>query len=220
MSSVDEDQTSVLTELEEPAEGEELVERPPGRTARDAARVRRRSAGNALLGWAADVRTGERDRRIAARAERKVARELRRLDPGWWILHSIPLDDDGADVDHLLIGAAGVFVLEVRDLSGSEVRANDLAVMVDRRETMLLPETRAHAERVGEQLSAACGFEVPVRPVLVVLARQLAVKRQPEGLDVVGRHRIARWLGEQPPVQSFETAAAVHFVARRVDTWR
>ena len=88
-----------------------------------------------------------------------------------------------------------------------------------RRETMLLPELRAHAADVQERLSSACGFDVPVRPVLVVLARQLSVKRQPEGVDVVGRHRIARWLREQPAVQSFETAAAIQFVARRADTW-
>ena len=225
MSPVGEDEGAVLTDATPPTEatplpeGEDLSERRPGTTARESARARRRAAGNRLLAWAADVRTGERDRRTAARAERKVARELRRLDPGWWMLHSLPIDDEGGDVDHLLIGPAGVFVLEVRDHIRSEVRVNDLAVMVDRRETMLLPELRAHATDVHERLSSACGFAVPVRPVLVVLARQLSVKRQPEGVDVVGRHRIARWLREQPAVQSFETAAAIQFVARRADTW-
>lgn len=219
MSSVGEDGAAVFAAATAPGEPD-LTARRPGRTAKDAARARRRAAGNPLVAWAADVRTGERDRRTAARAERRVARELARLEPGWWMLHSIPLGDDGADIDHLVIGPAGVFLLEVRDHSRSEVRANHLAVTVDRRETMLVPELRAHAEQVHERLSAACGFVVPLRPVLVVLARQLSVKRQPEGVEVVGRYRLARWLREQPSVQTFDQAAAIHFVAMRPETWR
>lgn len=217
MSPVGEDEAAATDAV---APEEDLSSRRPGRTARDAARARRRAAGKPLVAWATDVRTGERDRRTAARAERRVARELNRLEPGWWVLHSIPLGDDDADVDHLLIGPAGVFLLEVRDHSRSEVRATSLAVTVDRRETMLVPELIAHASRVQERLSRACGFEVPIRPVLVVLARQLSVKRQPEGVEVVGRYRLTRWLREQPSVQTFDTAAAIHFVARQAGTWR
>jgi hypothetical protein len=198
----------------------DLTARRPGETAAAAARVLRRAAPNPLVGWLADARTGERERRIAARAERKVGRELRRLEPGWWVLHSIPLGEDGEDLDHLVIGVSGVFLLETKDHGSSEVRVNDLAVMVDRRETMHLPEARDRAREVARRLSGACGFEVPVRAVVVLLARQLKVTRLPRDVDVVGRYRLRRWLGAQPPLLSFEDAAAIHFVASRSDTWR
>ena len=196
-----------------------LDARPAGQTARERARDLRRAAPNRVVGWLADARTGERTNRVAARAERSVARELSRLDPGWWVLHSIPLGGSGEDVDHLVIGTAGVFVLETRSHPGSEVRVNELAVMADRRETMHLPEARATAQQVSERLSSACGFEVVAQPVVVVLARHLSVKRQPPDVEVVGRRSLVRWLGERPGTQSFETAAAIHFVAVQPQTW-
>jgi hypothetical protein len=220
MSSVGEGEAAVPSEPVEPVEGEDLTTRRPGQTASDAATARRRAARNPVVGWLADARTGERERRTAARAERKVARELRRLEPGWWVMHSIPLGQDGEDLDHLVIGVAGVFLLETKDHGSSEVRVNDLAVMVDRRETMHLPVARDRAREVATRLSRACGFEVPVRAVVVLLARQLKVKRYPEDVDVVGRYRLRRWLGAQPPLLSFEDAAAIRFVAGRSDTWR
>ena len=44
-----------------------------------------------------------------ALGEMAVGRVLERLDPEWKILHAVPVGTGASDIDHVLIGPAGVF---------------------------------------------------------------------------------------------------------------
>jgi hypothetical protein len=66
-----------------------------------------------LLSRLVGVHCDERAWRLGAKGEEIVAKELATLGPKWHVLHSIPLGDGGADVDHLVIGPAGVFSLRL-----------------------------------------------------------------------------------------------------------
>lgn len=55
--------------------------------------------------------------RAGAEGERATAKALRPLlKEGWTVLHDIPTND--GNIDHLLIGPPGIFLLETKNLSG------------------------------------------------------------------------------------------------------
>jgi hypothetical protein len=55
--------------------------------------------------------------RRGAQGEESLAAELWRIArPGQWrYLHSVPVGSRGADIDHVLVGPAGVFTIKVLD---------------------------------------------------------------------------------------------------------
>jgi hypothetical protein len=70
-------------------------------------------------------------------------------------------------------------------------------------------------------LSAACGFEVAVRPVIAfVNATDLEVKQQPADVRICSRRRIAEWLAAQPRNLSADQVEAIFSAGRRSTTWR
>ncbi|GAA4907923.1 NERD domain-containing protein [Streptomyces coeruleoprunus] len=100
--------------------------------------------------------------------ERRVGRELERLHPfGWRVLHGIPTPT-GGDIDHLLIGPGGVFVVNAKYHDGKSVWLGDHAAKVNHgRPQPYANISRSEARRVREVLERYCEFPVHVEPVLV-----------------------------------------------------
>ncbi|WP_214367037.1 nuclease-related domain-containing protein [Pseudonocardia sp. H11422] len=115
----------------------------PGQAAADVAAELRaatpiRSALARLLG----LRTRERAWRVGAAGERITARHLRRLTDPWWarltdrptrwdVLHAVPVGDQGADIDHVVLGPAGVATVNTKHHPGATVWAGDHVVTVN-----------------------------------------------------------------------------------------
>jgi len=60
------------------------------------------------------VKTDERAWRVGAKGEEKVGKELTKLPDGWHVLHAVQVSDAGTDIDHVVIGPAGVFTLNTK----------------------------------------------------------------------------------------------------------
>ena len=58
---------------------------------------------------------------------------LRKLGKGWHVLHSVPVGDRGADIDHVVIGPAGVFTLNTKNHTGQRVSVTASNVFVNGR---------------------------------------------------------------------------------------
>jgi hypothetical protein len=69
------------------------------------------------------VKTDERNWRVGAVGEQKVGRELAKLGPHWRMLHAVEVGTRGADIDHFVIGPAGVFVAVLQWMTDDEARA-------------------------------------------------------------------------------------------------
>lgn len=70
-------------------------------------------------------------------------------------------------------------------------------------------------------VSAACGFGVPVKGLIVaVRAEGVVIEQQPEGMAVVPRHQLARWLLRRADFHRPERLEAVYEAARGSTTWR
>lgn len=168
------------------------------------------------------VHTTERAWRLGARGEVLVGAQLDKLtrkDPRWRALHSIPVGTRGSDIDHVVIGPGGVFTINTKHHPGATIWVGGDTVLVNGTRHAYVRNSRHEAERAARLLSAACGFDVPVAPLIVVVnAEQLTIKEDPLGVHVLNRRRLRRWL-QRRPEQLAEMAWVVFEKARRPSTW-
>jgi hypothetical protein len=170
------------------------------------------------------VHTDERAWRLGAEGEVLVAARLEKLtkrDARWHCLHSLPIGDNGADIDHLVIGPGGVFALNAKHHRNARIWVGGDVLMVNGTRQPYIRNSRHEASRASRLLTAACGFPVSVTPVVVpVGAQAITVKKSPADVHVVNRRRLRRWLGRRPQLLDEATADAIFDRARRPATWR
>ena len=105
----------------------DLADRRRGEGVRERAReelaaMRDKSKVRTFLARLTDAHTDERSWRIGADGEETVGSKLSRLaDQGWRVLHSVPVGERDADIDHVLIGPAGVFTINTKTHPGKRV---------------------------------------------------------------------------------------------------
>jgi Nuclease-related domain len=202
-------------------EWSDLALHAPGQLARREAVARREEAPvKTRLARVLGVDNEERAWRIGADGEEEVARRLGKLNDAWRVLHAVPVGDRGADIDHVVIGPGGVFTLNTKNHRGKRVWTAQRSLLVDGQRTDYLRNSRYEATRAARLLSSAAGFDVPVDPVIVVLAEKLTVKHQPDGVHVVAHDNVAHWLSRLPQRLTPHAVAQIFNVARRDTTWR
>ena len=92
--------------------------------------------------------------------------------------------------------------------------------MVSGQRTDYLRNSRFEGRRATALLSKACGFDVPVEAVIVVMAEKLTIKAQPTDVHVVARKAIVKWLNSRPPTLTPEGVAEIYQQARSSATWK
>lgn len=178
--------------------------------------IAERSPLDRLLGRS-PVRAEAHDLFAKARGEARAAELLRTLSTSgepWRVLHAIPVVDGAPEVDHLVIGPAGVFAVSTATRSGSGATLRDPAV---------------EARRASELLSGALGRPVVVRAVVGVVepGRRSVTDADADGdadadarVDVVTLDRLVRHLHSLVPVQSVDEVREITRAALRPRTWR
>lgn len=161
----------------------------------------------------------ERDWAVGADGEEEVARRLRKLGGEWHVIHALPVGEKGADINHVVIGPAGVFTLNTKNHSKHRVTVTQGGVYVNGQRTDYLRNSRFEAKRASKLLTAACG-NVEVQPVIVIMAADFKIKSEPTDVNVVGRKTIARWLTKCPVVLTPQRGEEIFEQARRETTWR
>jgi hypothetical protein len=165
------------------------------------------------------VHGNERAWRVGAEGEEEVARHLGRLSEGWRVLHSVPIGEMGSDIDHVVIGPPGVFTLNTKNHIRGNVWVTETVFMVNGQKREYFRNSRYEAKRASSLLSAACGFDVPVEPIIVVMAARLTVKSQPTDVHVVGRKAIRKWLMQRRSILTPERVEQIYKIARSDLTW-
>lgn len=166
--------------------------------------------------------TEERRYRAAAEGQEKIGARLDLLR-GWHVLHSIPVDERGAHLDHLVIGPGGVFSLVTRNHPRSAIWVGPHVVRVNGQRTHYLEAVRADADRAQRALSAAAGFTVPVQPALVLLTGSLipdvTISQTPEDVLVYDHMDLPGVFRRAPRRLTDDQVAVVFDRARRSTTW-
>ncbi len=166
------------------------------------------------------VKTDERNWRVGAKGEEKVGKELSTLAKGWRVVHAVPVSEAGTDIDHVVIGPAGVFTLNSKRHPDGKVSVYDRALWVNGFKVDYLQKARSEARRATKLLTAACGFDVNVRSAIVFVdLADIKEKGQPEDVIVTTRLRLIRLLQNLPACLSPEQVAHIHHHACDSTTW-
>jgi hypothetical protein len=167
------------------------------------------------------VHTGERAYRIGADGEEEVGRRLDKLDPFKWLaLHDIIRNHQGTNVDHLVIGPAGIFSLNTKHHPKGKVIVTERCLRVNGYRTNYLPVAVSEGAKVGQVLERAVGYRVAVRPVIVIMGAELEVRTAAQDVDVIGRRDLPKWFTRLPEVLGKAQAKELMAAAGRPSTWR
>lgn len=180
--------------------------------------------------YAARHRTVERDdggadiapvEELGAVAADAVASQLRKLGPGWHVVHAVPLGARGTDIDHVVIGPAGVFTIACKR-HFDEVRVDGNAVRVDGARTDYVRASRLEAAYAAHRLSAVAGQSIEVQGVIAVVGARhdLTIAEQPANVQVVSWTSVAKYLSALPRKLWPHDVDALHEFASRPTTWR
>ncbi|HEY7947052.1 MAG TPA: nuclease-related domain-containing protein [Acidimicrobiales bacterium] len=180
----------------------------------------RRAPMKTLVALVLGLRTEESAWRAGADGEVEVAWQLRKLGPQWRVLHAVGVGEKASDIDHVVIGPGGIFTLNTKNHGRNRVWVAENTFMVNGKKTAYLRNSRFEAQRASKLLSSACGGNVVVEPVIVVMAGGVTVKAPPAGVHVVEYRRIARWLVKRPAVLAPDKVEGLFEQARRDSTWR
>jgi hypothetical protein len=199
---------------------EDLSGNVPGASLRrKSAEIQSAFPARVFLAKVLGVHTDERAWRRGAAGEEEVARQLDKLGPGWRVIHSVPVGPNDTDIDHVVIGPPGVFTLNTKNHLGKRVTVYEYAIYVSGIKQPYLSKSRAEGRRGSRILSSACGFEVVVNPVVVIMSDELVLKGSPKQVNVVGRRKVVDWLDRRPTQLSPGRIESIYSVARRRSTW-
>lgn len=176
-----------------------------------------------LLASVFGVRTRDWAWRRGAAGEREVGGKLGKLPPGWRVLHGVQLGR-GGDIDHLLIGPAGVFTVNTKHHKRARVQVGRKVVFVNGRPWGHIRQAEREAGRVRDTLRAQLGRPVHVGPLVVVHGQASVrgwLRHCPAGVRVLPSWAVRAWfrVGGRPVLSPAEVDA-VFELARRPETWR
>ncbi len=164
-------------------------------------------------------KTDERAWQKGANGERVVGWLLGRLPKEWHVFNDIPVGHRGANIDHVVVGPAGVFTVNTKNLTG-KVWVGPRTLLHNGYRTYYLPKAAAEARRASRMLSAVLGRSVEVRGVLAILADDWTIKEQPADVYVSGPRRVKHWLLAQPAVLSTREVIEIAGAAAKPATWQ
>ena len=177
------------------------------------------SPGRSVLARLLNEPTAERAFRKGSEGEEEVARRLSSLGDDWFVINSIPVSTSGTDIDHLVIGPAGVFTLNTKNHLASHVWIAERTFMVNGHRQDYLPISRTEGVKVTRILTRTCGFKVNAQAVIVVMANKWTFKGDPKDVSVVPYEMIKSWLRKRPVKLTPDEASIIYNAARNSEIW-
>lgn len=201
-----------------------LRTRVPGQSAmsevvRSQKAVRPRSVLAKLVGLSPLSRDNRHPYR-GALGELLIGDTLDHLGPEWDVLHGVPVGHGVADIDHVVIGPAGVFTIMTKNHTGEEVWLGGQTLLAGGHRQHHVRDALFEASRAASLLSAAAGRPVDVSGVVVIVnPKRMTVRQQPTGVTVVSSLQLVRWLSKRESTLSGTEVAFISDVADRDTTW-
>jgi len=162
----------------------------------------------------------ERAWRVGAKGEEMVGKELAKLSEGWQVLHAVQVSEAGTDIDHVVIGPAGVFTLNTKRHPDGKVTVYDRALYVNGTQVDYLPKSRGEARRASRLLTDACGFPVSVRSAIVFVdLEDIKEKGQPDDVLITTRRRLVKLLQGFPVTLGPDQLRVIQQQACSSRTW-
>jgi hypothetical protein len=155
-----------------------------------------------------------------AHGELRVGELLSRLGPEWTVLHAVPVGKGGSDIDHVVIGPAGVFTINTKRHRRQKIWVGERMLMVSGHKTDHLRNSRYEAKRASKLLSVVTGTLVEAHPVLAIVdPASFTFKQRPKDVSIMDARALPRWLKRRKPVLSAKTVQRVASAAVDPRTW-
>jgi hypothetical protein len=155
----------------------------------------------------------------AATSEIAVGEELGRLDPEWLVLHALPVAA-GSDIDHLVIGPGGVFILNTKSHPGQTIWASQRSFLVSGMRHPYIRNMEYEMGRAERLLTIAAQTPVEVAGVLVVVAaRSITVRDKHRDVTVLPSSAVLQWILARPRVLTPGDVARIGAATKRDSTW-
>ena len=155
--------------------------------------------------------------RRAGHAADAVRAKLCALESGdTHVLESVSLSHSGCEIEHLVIGPAGIFTVAVHDDRAHEIRVDHYGMTLDGVAVPYLRQAKFEAEQVARVLGNHLIFDVPVYACLVLTgshASQVHYDRRPSGVSVLEKADVPRWFRRQPIALDADHTRAVYEIA-------
>lgn len=158
---------------------------------------------------------------IGARGEIAVGHSLETLPQGWTVFHALPIGNRDRDIDHLVVGPAGIFTVNTKHHSGKTIWVAPRTFMVSGQKQPYIPSSEDEARIVTTLLEKRMPLAAPVRPVIALVdPKRITIKQAPEVVKVIDARYLVRWLRKQPSMlDAVEVARIVELLDRR-EIWR
>jgi hypothetical protein len=155
-----------------------------------------------------------------ALGEIAVGRILEQLGPDWLVLHAIPVGRGSTDIDHLLVGPAGVFTVNTKNHSGQPVWVANRTLMVAGKKTRHLYNAAFEASRASKLLTAAVGAAVDVTAMVVIVdPKSMTIRSQPDHVVVLRDGQLLGWLRHRQCALAPAHVNRIASAAELAQTW-
>lgn len=152
--------------------------------------------------------------------EKTVADTLEGLGAGWTVLHDVPVGPRNVDIDHVVIGPAGVFAISARNHPGRRVAAAGQSFTVGGIKTDHIRSSLSGARRASKLLALAMADLVPVVPLIVVVgAESVTSGETAPAVTVISEGELDHWLTSRKVTLSAAQVAQLAAAANDRATW-
>ena len=158
---------------------------------------------------------------LGAKGERAVGSLLESLPPEWAVFHALPVGGRGSDIDHVVVGPAGVFTINTKRHRGQCVWVAGRSLLVSGRKTRYIRDAELEAERVTGLVRQRMPQSAPARPVVAFVGpKQLSIREKPASVTVIDARHLRRWLLSLPPTLAWPERMEITAVVDNPASWR
>jgi hypothetical protein len=152
--------------------------------------------------------------------ERKTAKALRRLPKEEWRVWHDLLREDGTNIDHVVVGVAGVFLLDSKTLTG-RITVDNAGLHtqwledshVARVSRATFGQVAAASAELKDRIQAATGIVAWVQPVVVLWGRfEQGIVRTDDIIFVHGNELVRCLCDSAPARRAFDRAQIADFL--------
>ena len=150
-----------------------------------------------------------------------VANVLSQLGPDWTVLHAVPVGSGNTDIDHVVIGPAGIFTINTKNHSGKKIWIGGGTFLVNGYKQDHMRNSFREAERASKRLSAVTGRPITVTPLIIVVnPASITNGRKRSRVTVLTSNNLKRWLLRRPRALSGRAIAHLSMFAEERSTWQ
>lgn len=154
--------------------------------------------------------------------EQETARYLGLLGPEWKVIHAIPVGTSGKDLDHLVIGPTGVFVINSKNHPSANALVSGGKIIIGRQPWSEPASAFKDANHVADILSSAVGFPVPTTGVVsLVGVKRITIGDEYPVATVLHSRGLAKMIRQARPNQGLNESQVelLYSVATQASTW-